>query len=73
MNVAQFAHHFKFNNDCVIDQQIGCVVSNRDIVILNHDSGLLGYAKTSLANLMRQSVLVDLFQKPNAQRIGYGQ
>ena len=44
--------------------------ANDHVVVKDHDPALLDDAKPELSNLVCESVLIDLFNEPVAERIG---
>jgi hypothetical protein len=59
----QRAHCLQVNDDNALDQHIGRVFSNDNIIIPDRDSVLLCHAETCLTQLVRQGVFVDLLEK----------
>jgi hypothetical protein len=70
MPVAQRADHLEFDDDLVLDQEVGGLFANDHVVIKDDDSPLLDDAEPALAHLVSQGVLVNLFNEPLTERIG---
>src|SRR6185437_16455606 len=60
---------FQLDDDRVPNNQIGDIFSNDNTIVIDSDALLLCDRKPSLTHFQRQSVLVDLFQKPRPERV----
>lgn len=54
---------FQFDNQAIIDPQIGIVLAHHMPFVLDSDRLLLAYFNAQLFNLDAKSVLVHLFEK----------
>ena len=69
MNVIKCSRGFEFHYHAVFDQKVSGEISDWLAVVENPDRMLLLGFKPILSQLDCQSVLVDLFQEPAAERI----
>src|SRR5476651_599789 len=69
MPVAQRADHLEFDDDLVLDQEVGGLFANDHVVIKDDDSPLLDDAEPALAHLVSKGVLVNLFNEPMTERM----
>src|SRR5271166_2574821 len=63
----------QFDQDRVLDQQIGCIGANDHAVVMDGHGMLMENRQASLSKLVRQCVLVHLFQEPGAERVRNGE
>jgi hypothetical protein len=70
MHVAQRADHLEFEDDLVLDQEVGGKFANDNVVVEDTDSALLDGAEPALSDLVGKGVVVDLFNEPMTERIG---
>jgi hypothetical protein len=60
---------FQFDDDGVLDEQTDDILPRDDIIIVNGKRLLLRDGKPCIAQLMRQSIFISLFQKPRPERM----
>ena len=72
MNVIQIFHRLQFDQHIFFHQKIGYIITDNHAVIPNLNWMLLAKSDVALAKLLRQSVLINFFQKPAAQSIADG-
>ena len=70
MHVIQSFCHFEFDQNCRFDKQIGGEFTDDHTVIPYLNRVLLANLEARLAELVSQSVLVDLFEKTGAEFVG---
>jgi hypothetical protein len=70
MRIAQGADHLEFNDDPVLDQEVGGLFTNDHVVVKDNDSAMLDGAEPALAQLIGKRILVNLFNEPMTERIG---
>ncbi len=70
MHGAQPGDHFEFDDDLILDQQVGCIFADNHVVVEEHDPPLLHDAEPGLSHLMRKGVLIDLLNEPMTERTG---
>ena len=70
MHIAQRADDLEFDDDLVLDQQVGGKFANDNVVVKDDDSPLLDGAEPALSHFVGEGVLVDLFNEPMTERIG---
>jgi hypothetical protein len=70
MPVAQRGDHLEFDDDLVLDQEVGGIVANDHVVIKDDASPLLHGAEPTFSHLPGKGVLVNLFNERMTERIG---
>jgi hypothetical protein len=70
LHVAQRGDNLAFDDDLVLDDQVGGIFADDHVVAKDHDSPLLDDAEPRLSRLVGKGVLVDLFNEPMTERIG---
>ena len=70
MHVAQRGDDLEFDDDLVLDQQVGGKFANDNVVVKDDDPPLLDGAEPALSHFVGEGVLVDLFNEPMTERIG---
>jgi hypothetical protein len=70
MHVAQRGDYLKFDDDLILDHQVGSIFAGDHVVVKDHDSPLLDDAEPGLSHFVGKGVFVDLFNEPMTERIG---
>jgi len=65
----QHPDRLQFNQQPVLDHQIGRILADDHAVIMHSDITLLRHDKTEFAQLMRQGILINLLQKAAPKRM----
>ncbi|MGD0108610.1 MAG: hypothetical protein ABSC06_31905 [Rhodopila sp.] len=70
MHVAQRVDHLEFDDDLVLDEEVGGEFANDQVIVKDNGSPLLDGAGPALSHLMGEHVLVYLFNETMTERIG---
>jgi hypothetical protein len=70
MHVAQRGDYLEFDDDLVLDYQVGGIFADNHVVVKDYDTPLLDDAEPGLSHLVGKGVLVDLFNEPMTERVG---
>jgi hypothetical protein len=70
MHVTQGWDDLEFDDDLVLDYQVGGVFADDHVVVKDHDSPLLDDAEPGLSHFVGKGVLVDLCNDPMTEPIG---
>ena len=73
MYVTQFLDGLQLNQKHAFDQQIRAVLADHRAVIVYSNAALLFYREASIAQLLGQGILVDLFQESSPERIKHSE
>jgi len=71
MNSVKNFGALQFDKNRFFHQEIGCVRSNDDAVIVNIYHVLLGYNKAALTDFMSHGVLINLFKKTRSKPVSH--
>ena len=69
MHVAQAWDDLEFDDDLILDNQVGGISADDHIVTKDHDSPLLDDPEPGLSHLVGKGVLADPFNEPMTERI----
>nr|WP_254073051.1 hypothetical protein [Acidisphaera sp. S103] len=69
MRVAQRADELEFDDELILDYEVGGIFADKHVVVKDYDSPLLQNAESGLSHLMRKGFLVDLFNESVTERI----
>ena len=67
MDVVELVNRFQFNKDLFLNENVGNVVADDRIVVVDLDRELLLYVYMAPAKFMRKGVFIDLLKKSAAQ------
>jgi hypothetical protein len=70
MYVAQRADHLGFDDNLVLDQEVGSEFVNDHAVVKDADSPLLDRAEPAPSHFVGQGIFGKLFNEPMTERIG---
>jgi hypothetical protein len=73
MHVTQFLDGLQLNQKQAFDQQVRAVLADHRAVIVFRDAALLFHREASIAQLLGQGILVDLFQESSPERIQHSE
>ena len=71
MRAVERPHGFQFDQDGVFDRKIDEILAHQDALLCNLDSALLLNCESGKAQLHREGVFMDFFQKSVAEGIRY--
>ena len=63
VDAVEGSHCFQFDDDAVINQEIGGVLTNHNAIVSNNNRMLLRNFQAILPKFVRQAIFIDLFQK----------
>lgn len=72
MDIVQCHRGLKFDNQRLLDQKVYRILPDDDAFVMDCDTILLRHGYTCLAELIRERILLDFFEKSRPKRIGDG-
>ena len=73
VNIIECSDRLQLNKHRTLDQQIDGVFSDINAIVLDHHAVLLQDRKAGFAQLMSESILIDLFKKSRSKRVENGE
>jgi hypothetical protein len=70
LEVAQRPDPLEFDDDLILDQEVGDKFANNHVLLKDHDSPLLHDTEPAFPHHVRKSVPIDRFNEPMTKRIG---
>ena len=69
VNIIECSDRLQLHKHRTLDQQIDGVLSDANAIVLDHHAVLLQDRKAAFAQLMSESILIDLFKKSRSKRV----
>jgi hypothetical protein len=69
MHIAECSDHLEFDDDLVLDYQVGGEFANDHVIVKDDNPPLLGGAEPGLSRLVGKDIPIDHFSEPAAERI----